>query len=262
MIDDGAFPVPNYPDLAGKVAVVTGGSQGIGAAVCRMLVANQVKVVVVARSMATLQESVAQLLEVGGDAVGLTGDATSADDLHRVRIETEKAFGPTDILIPFAGGFSAFSPIWETPVEEWREVVEANLTSTYLTMSEFLPGMMERRRGSIVTMASISGRVLDKLVTASYAAAKAGVVMLTRHSAIELGPYGVRVNAVAPGTISTERVERIMDEEALSMTAGLSPLGRLGTPEDCASATLFLASDSARWITGVTLDVSGGRAML
>jgi 3-oxoacyl-[acyl-carrier protein] reductase len=122
--------------------------------------------------------------------------------------------------------------------------------------------MIERRSGSIVLMSSVSGRFLDKLTTASYAASKAGVLMLMRHAAIEAGEFGVRINAIAPATISSERIERIMDDEALARTAGLSPLGRLGTPEDCANASAYLASEASGWITGVTLDVAGGRVML
>jgi 3-oxoacyl-[acyl-carrier protein] reductase len=131
-----------------------------------------------------------------------------------------------------------------------------------VALSVFLPGMLERGEGAVVTMASNGARVLDKSLTASYAAAKAGVVQLTRHVARELGPHGVRINCVAPATVTSERINRIMDDEALARTAALSPLGRLGTPEDVAQATLFLLSSAAAWITGVTLDVSGGRVML
>jgi 3-oxoacyl-[acyl-carrier protein] reductase len=113
-----------------------------------------------------------------------------------------------------------------------------------------------------VTMASNAARFLDIKLTASYAAAKAGVMMLSRHAALELGPQGVRVNCLAPATILTERVERVMDEERRASVAAMSPLGRLGEPDDPALAALFLASESARWMTGVTLDVAGGRIML
>jgi 3-oxoacyl-[acyl-carrier protein] reductase len=122
--------------------------------------------------------------------------------------------------------------------------------------------MIERRRGAIVTMSSNGGRYLDKLLTASYAAAKAGVVQFTRHIAKELGPHGIRANTIAPATVSSERVERIMDPASRARVAEMSPLGTMGTPLDCALAALFLVSDSARWLTGVTLDVAGGRIML
>ena len=141
-------------------------------------------------------------------------------------------------------------------------IVESNLTATFLTIKSFLPGMIERRRGAIVTMASNAGRFLDMKLTASYAAAKAGIVMLTRHVALEVGQHGVRVNCVAPATVRSERVDRIMSPERRAEVARMSPLGRMGVPDDVAAATLFLASESASWLTGVTLDVAGGRIML
>jgi 3-oxoacyl-[acyl-carrier protein] reductase len=180
----------------------------------------------------------------------------------RLREEVEDRLGPTDILMAFAGGFGARTPLVETELDEWNAVVESNLTSTFLTLKEFSPGMSERRSGAIVTMASNAARFLDIKLTASYAAAKAGIMVLSRHAALELGPHGVRVNCLAPATILTERVERVMDEERRASVAELSPLGRLGHPEDPALAALFLASESARWITGVTLDVAGGRIMI
>jgi len=257
-----AASVPTYPELAGRVAFVSGGSKGIGAAACRVLAANGVRVAVNARSAPGIDAVVDELRADGADAVGVAGDCTSPADVARARAQVEAALGPVDILLPFAGGFDAFTPVAEIGDEEWHRVIDANLTSTFLSVREFVPGMMERRRGAIVTMASNAGRYLDKLTTASYAAAKAGVVQFTRHVAIELGPHGIRVNSIAPATVLTERVERIMDDEARERVAGMSPLGRLGTAQDCALATLFLVSDSAAWMTGVTLDVAGGRIMM
>jgi 3-oxoacyl-[acyl-carrier protein] reductase len=257
-----ARPIPTYPDLAGKVALVTGGSKGIGAATARMLAANGVKVAINARTQEGIDAIVRELRKAGGDAIGVSADITDLSEVERVRGETESELGPIDILLPFAGGFGAFTAIEETSEEEWRAVLEWNLTSTFLAVKAVAPGMIERRRGVIVTMASNGGRYLDKLVTASYAAAKAGVIQFTRHIAKELGPRGIRANSIAPATVTTERIARIMDDEALRKVAEMSPLGRMGTPEDCALATLFLVSDSAAWMTGVTLDVAGGRIML
>jgi 3-oxoacyl-[acyl-carrier protein] reductase len=122
--------------------------------------------------------------------------------------------------------------------------------------------MIERRGGAIVTMASNAGRYLDITLTSSYAAAKAGIVMFTRHLAKEVGPYGIRANVVAPATTATERVRGVFDEEGLARVGAMSPLGRVGLPEDSALATLYLASESSGWITGITIDVAGGRIML
>jgi 3-oxoacyl-[acyl-carrier protein] reductase len=254
--------VPLYPDLAGKVAVVTGGSKGIGAATCRVLAANRVRVAVAARSRPGIDALVEELRGAGAEAIGFSGDAGDFADMDRLRALTEAELGPVDILVPFAGGFSSYTPLHEIDEREWREVLDANLTSTFLTMKAFLPSMMRAERGAIVTMASNSARLLDIPLTASYAAAKAAVVQLTRHAAKELGPRGIRVNCVAPATTLSERVEGIMSDEVRRRVVELCPLGRLGTPEDSALATLFLVSESAAWLTGVTLDVAGGRVML
>ncbi len=254
--------IPTYPDLAGKVAVVTGGSSGIGADCCRLLVANGVRVAVNARSKPRLDAFVEELTEAGGVVIGVAGDCTSADDLAALREEVEASLGPVDILLPYAGGFSSFTSILDLGEDEWREVLDANLTATFLTVKAFLGTMIERRSGIIVTMASNGGRLLDKLLTSPYAAAKAGVIQFTRHIALELGQYGIRVNSIAPATVMSERIARIMDEDAIARTAAMSPLGRMGTTVDCALATLFLVSDSASWLTGVTLDIAGGRVML
>ena len=121
--------------------------------------------------------------------------------------------------------------------------------------------MMQRGRGAIVTMASNAARTLDVTLTASYAAAKAGIVQFTRHVAREVGPSGVRVNCVAPATTMTERIASMMSDERIEQMTQLSALKRIGLPEDTAMAALFLASDSASWLTGITIDVAGGRVM-
>lgn len=242
--------------------MVTGGSKGIGAECCRMLAANGVKVGVIARSQEGIDSFLEELRESGAEAVGASADSTSAEDLALASQAIESELGPIDILLPFAGGFGAFTPIEDIHEDEWNQVIDDNLTSTYLAVRAVLPSMIERGEGAIVTMASNGGRLLDKLLTASYAAAKAGVVQFTRHIALELGPKGIRVNSIAPATVSSERIEAIMDAEAQAKVAAMSPLGRMGTPADCALAVLFLASDSSAWLTGVTLDISGGRVML
>ena len=251
--------VPTYPDLRGKVAVVTGGSRGIGAATCRALASNGVRVAVNGRDRTAIDVLVRDL---GADAMAVAADCTRETDVEAMRERVESELGPVDLLATFAGGFNSFTPVEHISLEEWRQVVEVNLTSTFITVRAFLPGMIERRRGSIVTMASVSGRFLDKPTMAAYAAAKAGVVMFTRHLALEVGRHGIRANCVAPGTTLSERIESIMDAESIDRTAAMSPLGRLGLPEDTANATIFLLSNAASWLTGVTLDVAGGRVML
>jgi 3-oxoacyl-[acyl-carrier protein] reductase len=255
--------VPSYPDLGGRVAVVTGGSKGIGAATCVLLGHNRARVAVCGRDEETIERVVADTRTAGAEeAGGVAADLTTEDGVARLRREVEDKLGPAEVLFAFAGGFGARTPLLRTQLEEWNAVVESNLTSTFLTLREFAPGMVERGYGSIVTMASNAARFLDIQLTASYAASKAGIAMLSRHAALELGPHGVRVNVLAPATILSERVKANMDEERLAEIAAMSPLGTIGVPEDPAMAALFLASDSARWMTGVTLDVAGGRIMM
>lgn len=248
----------SYPDLAGKVAVVTGGSHGIGAETVRQLAANGAKVAVVARDETAINEAVEEVERDGGTAVGASADVTDFPAIERMRARVEAQLGPVDVLAAFAGGQGTPVPTPEMPTDRWRQVIESDLTSVFLTVRSFLPGMVERGRGSIVTMASSAGRQPSQ-ANAAYAVAKAGVVMLTRHLASEVGPRGVRVNCIAPSSILTERNEQLFPDEVKQQIAAMHPLGRMGTPDDVASTALFLASDASSWLTGVTIDVAGGR---
>lgn len=251
-----------YPGLEGRVALVTGGSRGIGADTCRALAENGARVAVNGRDKAAIDEVVTTCRGLGAEAIGVPADVTTRAGLNGLRDAVEELLGPVELLAPFAGGFSSFSSITDISDEEWDDVIAWNLTSTFRAVQVFLPPMLEQGRGSIVTMASNGARLLDKPLTASYVAAKAGVVQFTRHVAREVGPQGVRLNCVAPATTTSERIERIMDDEAQARTAALSPLDRLGVPSDTAQATLFLLSEAASWLTGVTMDIAGGRVML
>ena len=254
--------LPVYPDLAGKVAVVTGGSGGIGAATCQLLAANGARVAVNGRDPARIDAVVDGILAAGGEALGVAGDCTDPAAIDRLRQQVEQAFGPAEILAAFVGGGQARpGPVADVTEDDWRSTVDSTLTATFLTLKSFLPGMVQRGRGAIVTMASSAARLPGLGAPAPYVAAKAGVIMLTRQVASEVGRHGVRVNCLAPHTILTEQVQRVAPEEWREKMAAAIPLGRLGTPEDVALAALFLASDSAAWITGVTLDVAGGYVM-
>ena len=244
------------------MALVTGGSRGIGAATCRALAANGVKVAVNGRDRTAIDAVVGEIARSGGQAVGISADVCRWEELVSMRERVEQQLGGVDILAPFAGGFWAYTPVVEITEQEWQRVIDANLTSTFLTVKAFLPAMIERRHGAIVAMASNAARVLDITLTASYAAAKAGIVQFIRHVAREVADYGVRANCIAPGTTATERIERNLTTEQQQQVARRAPLGRLGKPEDSAYATLYLASDAASFLTGVTLDVAGGRVMI
>ena len=257
-----AQPISTYPDLAGKVAVVTGGLGGIGAATCRLLAANGAKVAVNGRDEVRIGAVVDEIRSEGGQAIGVGADVTDGAAIERMRGRVEEELGPVDVLAAFAaGGGPPPGPTARITEEEWRSAIDGNLTSAFLTLKSFLPGMIERGRGSIVTMASSAARVPTPAPTA-YTAAKAGVVMLSRQVAREVGEHGVRVNCLAPDSILTERIRRYMPRDQQEQWAAAFPLKRMGTPEDVALATLFLASDASSWITGVTLDVAGGKIML
>lgn len=254
--------VSTYPDLRGKVAVVTGGSKGIGAATARLLGQNGAHVAVIGRDAASIAEVVDSVNGAAGTAHGFSADLTSFDETEEMRRQVEAEVGMANIVMAFAGGFLGIKPLWELEVAEWKAVVDSNLTATFLTLKSFIPGMIERRSGSIVTMSSNAGRNLDMRVTGSYAASKAGIAMLTRHTALEAGEYGVRVNCIAPATTMTARVERNLPPERREQLALMTPLRRNGAPQDSAEAAVYLASEAASWMTGVTIDVAGGRTML
>jgi 3-oxoacyl-[acyl-carrier protein] reductase len=253
--------VPTYPDLTGKVAVVTGGSGGIGAVTCRLLAANGAKVTVHGRDETKIGAVVNEIRAEGGQAVGTPADVTNLPAIEQMREQVEE-LGPVEVLAAFAAsGGPPPGPTAQITEEEWRSAIDGSLTSVFLTLKSFLPAMIERRGGSIITMASSAGRILTSAPTA-YSAAKAGVVMLSRKVANEVGPHGVRVNCLAPDSILTGRIQSLTSEDQQRQWAAMLLLGRMGTPEDVALATLFLASESSSWLTGIVVDVAGGKITL
>jgi 3-oxoacyl-[acyl-carrier protein] reductase len=199
----------------------------------------------------------------GGRTIEVTGNVTDFRTVEAMRLRIERQLGPVDILVANAGGsFTPPAAIEEIPEDGWRASVEGNLTATFLTLKSFLPGMKARKRGVIVTVSSAAARKPHPRAPIPYAAAKAGIVILTQDVAAQAGPYGVRVNCVAPETILTERnLERIPQAQQEQLRAE-HPIQRLGAPEDVAQAILYLASDAAGWITGIVVDVAGGAVMV
>lgn len=260
-VEDRTGGLPRYPDLAGKVAVVTGGSRGIGAATARALAANHVDVAVVGRDEAALSAVADSIRVAEGRAIPVRADCTQEDDVRHLATTVAERLGAVDIIAAFAGGNGMPVPTAEETPDHWREVIDTDLTSTFLTISAFLSPMVERGRGSIVTMSSAAGRQPARS-NAAYAAAKAGVVAFTRHLANEVAPNGVRVNCVAPSSIETDRLHNWTTQDVRRQLAESFPLRRIGQPGDVAAASLFLASDASSWITGTILDIAGGKIMV
>ena len=248
--------------LKGQVALVTGSSRGIGAAVAAAFARHGAAVAVHGRDKDAVTAVVTGIRDRGGTAIGVTGDVTSFDDIEAIRRRIEDSLGPVDILVANAGGsFTPPAPLEDIPEAGWRASIDGNLLATFLTLKSFLPGMKERGRGSIITIASSAGRQPDGRAPIPYGAAKAAIALLTQDVAAQAGPHGIRVNCIAPETILTARNrERIPLTQQAAM-AEHHPLRRLGTPQDVANAAAFLASDDAAWITGLILDITGGAVM-
>lgn len=249
--------------LGNNIALVTGSSRGVGAAIARLFAQEGAKVAVHGRDLAALSAVQAEIEHAGGQAMQVAGDVTRFGDIEALRRQIEQEFGPVDILVANAGGsFTRPGPLEETSEEGWHASLDGNLTATFLTIKSILPGMKKRKAGNIITISSAAGRIPHPKAPIPYSAAKAGIEILTRDLAAQVGPYGIRVNGIAPETILTERNEQLIPDAQKQALRDLHPIKRLGTPQDVAHAALFLASDDAAWITGIVLDVAGGAVMV
>lgn len=242
--------------LSGEVAIVTGGSRGIGRATAVLMAREGAKVIVNYRDLKEAAEATVAQIEVwGGAAVSYQADVSRPDDVEAMVASTLERFGQIDILVNNAG-IVRDNLVLSMSESEWREVIETNLGGVFHTTRAVVKPMLLRRRGRIINLSSI---VSDRfgIGQSNYAASKGGIDAFTRALARELAPKGITVNAVAPGLIDTEMsaaaVKRLSEDRRL-----LPRLGRIGRPEDVAPVVVFLASDDARYITGEIIHVAGG----
>ena len=244
--------------LSGRVALVTGASQGIGRTCALRLAAAGATVAVAARNQEKLNELVAEITAANGQAAAFALDVSDEDQVKATIKAAIAQFGKIDILVNNAG-ITRDQLVMRMKRADWDAVLQTNLTSAYLCIQATIPSMLKQRWGRIINITSIFGQ-MGQAGQANYAASKAGLIGLTMAIAREVGSRNITCNAVAPGFIETAMTAVLSDE--LKQTAIKQiPLGRVGSPEDVASAVAFLASDEASYITGHVLNVNGGMLM-
>jgi NAD(P)-dependent dehydrogenase (short-subunit alcohol dehydrogenase family) len=246
--------------IRGQVAVVTGGGAGIGLAVVERFAVEGAKIAVLDFDPGRGAEAAKKAQAAGAEALSLQADAGSKADAERAAAEVLSKWGKIEILVNCAGGFTHTDKFEDLPEAEWDRIVDWNLKSAYLCTQQAVPAMKKAGYGRIVNISSQAGREGVNDTSIPYGAAKAGVLGLTRRLAIELAPHGVTVNAVAPGLVLSPRVAEL-HKTRLDQICAEIPMRRAGEAAEIADAVWYLATPGASYITGVTIDVNGGRFM-
>ncbi len=244
--------------LEGKVAIISGGARGMGAAEAKLFAREGAKVIICDVLEDEGRQTEAEINEVGGDAVFVKLDVTSQDEWENAVNTAIERFGKLDILVNNAG-IIVQSTIEDMTVELWDKVMDVNAKGVFLGTKTAIPHMKEAGGGSIVNISSISGIVGQDNVNAGYNASKGAVRIFTKAAAVQYAKENIRVNSIHPGPIATPMTaEGRSDPERVALTAERTPLGRYGEPEEVANAVLFLASDEASYVTGSEIVVDGG----
>ncbi len=244
-------------DLAGRVAIVTGAGAGIGAGIALALAEAGAAVVAADIDEAGAVATARALEDKGGRAVAVTMDVTDSSDVQRMLRETIAALGSVDILVNNAG-IATTQLVEDLDEIAWRHVLDVNLTGPFLCSKAVIPLMRRKGWGRIVNVASVAADRMSFTAAASYTASKAGLLGFTRHLAYEVAPHGINVNAISPGPTLTAMYERNADEQMRRERIEMVPKGRWITPDDNGRVTVFLCSEAADALCGVTIDVDGG----
>jgi len=245
-------------DLADKVAIITGGSRGIGRAIALAFAEAGAKVVVASRKSEGVEGVAAEIVERGGTGLAVAAHVGAEDALTALVERTVETFGGVDILVNNAGTNPHFGPLVTASVAQWDKIIEVNLTGAFLLSQRVIPVMQERGGGKIINMASVAG-VKPQSGMGIYSVSKAGLIMLTQVLAGELGASNIQVNAIAPGVIKTRFSSVLWQTPSISdAVLKNTPLGRLGEVEDVVGAALYLASPLSDFVTGAVLLIDGG----
>jgi 3-oxoacyl-[acyl-carrier protein] reductase len=246
----------------GKIALVTGAGRGMGRATALTLARRGAAVAVNDARRETAEAVAAEIAAEGGAALAYVTDVSDEAQVEAMVAAVVARYGRLDILVNNAGILRATSPLETIPLDEWQQMLAINVTGVFLCTRAVLPIMKARRSGKIVNISSSAGRSTSTFGGAHYTTAKAAILGLTRHTAREAAPYGINVNAIAPGSIDTDMVRELATPEHMERERQKIPLGRLGTAQDEANLVAFLCSEEASYLSGATIDINGGTLMM